>query len=155
MRITVGWHVHLLALVPSKLPPPTSPQPAQDVLSVTVSTSPSGYIPDIWTAARSLQIRQRERQRWRVRKVKKSSGKRTATITERGRKENASVEQQKTTAFCWPVVVLSLCFPTLHVSHPSLPDSWQSQSGIGAVQTQASSSEDLSSPLVTWHSEIP
>lgn len=43
--------------------PPTSPHPTQDVFSVTVSSSPSGHIPDIWTAAGSPQVRQSERAR--------------------------------------------------------------------------------------------
>lgn len=37
----------------------------------------------------------------------------------------------------------SLCFPTLHLFHPSLPDSWQSQPGIGDIQTSASRTKDL------------
>lgn len=48
---------------------------------------------------------------------------------------------------------VSLYFPTLHLSRPSLPDSWQSQPGIRAVQTAASRTQDLQPPLVTWHSE--
>lgn len=38
----------------------TSPHPTEDVFSVTVSTSPSGHIPDIWTAAGSLRVMQLE-----------------------------------------------------------------------------------------------
>lgn len=35
------------------------------------------------------------------------------------------------------VLLFSFTSPTLHLSHCSLPDSWQSQSGIRAVQTSA------------------
>lgn len=60
VRITVGLHIRLQLPV---LSPPTSPHPTQDVLGVTVSTSPSGHIPDIWTAAGSPRVRRLEEKR--------------------------------------------------------------------------------------------
>lgn len=64
VRITVELHVQLQPLVPTKPPPPNPPYtPAQDVLSVIVSTSPSGHITDIWTAAGSPQVGESERQK--------------------------------------------------------------------------------------------
>lgn len=71
VQITVGLHIRLQLPV---LSPPTSPHPTQDVLSVTVSTSPSGHIPDIWTAAGSPRVRQLE---------------------EKGGKENEGVKEMK------------------------------------------------------------
>lgn len=56
--ITVGLHIRPLWLVS---PPADSPRSAQDVLSVVVSTSPSGHIPDIWTAAGARRSGRRKR----------------------------------------------------------------------------------------------
>lgn len=64
VQITVGLHVQIQLIFPFKPPaappPPTTLHNSQDVLSVMVSTSPSGHIPDIWTAAGSPQVRQSE-----------------------------------------------------------------------------------------------